>query len=211
MARFIPLVACIVLLSFSLGATDGSWHSHDTIAGKGTVTYKPTNLHPAENHSACNGGDKFTSQFTIEWLRSPHSIGDIDGANARITYQLKLSDQTYNIADIELRDRRVIYRGRNSVDNSTLMFKVFARNTTDDVFTQEIGTATAFISFYNFGLLVNLTNSDGQIVNFSFSGGGYWYPSSGGYWKGSLLGGVMGMDNCRMTWDDKVVSTATNE
>ena len=120
--------------------------------------------------------------------------------------EFKLSGQTYNIADIELRDRRVIYRGRDSVDNSTLMFKVFARNTTDDVFTQEIGTATAFFSFYNFGLLVNLTNSDGQIVNFSFSGGGYWYPSSGGYWKGSLLGGVMGIDNCRMTWDDKVVT-----
>ena len=116
-------------------------------------------------------------------------------------------DQTYNIADIELRDRRVIYKGRDSVDNSTLRFKVFARNTTDGVFTQEIGTAIAFNSFYNFGLLVNLTNRAGQIVNFSFSGGGFWSPSSYGHWEGSLLGGVMGTDNCRMTWNDEVVPT----
>lgn len=210
MARFISLLACIMLPSFSFGTTQ--------IASKGTVTYKPTNMQLAENHTACKGSDKFTSQFTIEWLHYPDTAwADIDGLNARITYQLKLPDQTYNIADIELHDLRVIHRRRNSMDGwnySTFKFKfkVFARDTADGLFTQEVGTATAFFSFYKFGLSVKFTNKDGQIVNFSFSGAGDWPPTgqARGYWKGSLLGGFM-EDNCRMTWNDKVVSVKSKE
>ena len=205
MARSVSLLSCIALLSFSLGATRGSWHSHHTITGKGTVTYRPTNGHGGR---WCNGSEQFTSQFTIEWLTYPFTVADIGGVNARITYQLKLADQTYNIADIELRDRRVIYKGQDSRDNSTFMFKVFSKNTVDDTFTQEIGTATAYDSFYNFGLWINLTSSDGQIANFRFLGDSIGHPTkNGGGWGGSLLGDVKGSDYCSMTWEDEVVST----
>ena len=205
MVRFISLVSCIVLLSPSLGATEGSYIYLTTTTGKGTVTYQQTNRHA--EHRVCSGSDQFTSQFTIKWIQFPKEVSDIEGAYARITYQLKLPDQTYNIADLELRDRRVIRRG-DANNISIIKFKVFARNTTDGLFTQEIGTGTVHTKFYYFSLWLQIADSDDHIGHFGFSAPfGNSSPDSGDYLDGSLIG-VMGM-NCRMTWRDEVVSAIT--